>query len=313
MVLARHPKAGARSWRGTAAMPCGPSNRRSAGREGDGLGCRGRAATADAWAGFMAGGCHRASNPLHSRREDDMAGVSRQGTLGNDVIITGNGSDTVHGDAITLTGRSRGGNDSIATRGGDDSVYGDAANLCDAAQGGSDFIWGGAGNDWLQGDSGVMLADACGGNDTLIGGGGNDTLWGDSFSLHERARGGNDILIGGSGDDLLWGDGNMPPPSVPGGATPSGGNDVLFGGFGDDRFVFTGAFGHDVIGDFAQGDDGLSIGAYPGGSLVNLGIEDVRLARIGQSTVLLVDADGTHGTITLAGFTGTLQASDFIT
>lgn len=94
-------------------------------------------------------------------------------------------------------------------------VMGKGADTVEGTEEG-DVFYGGAGNDSLNG---------LGGNDKINGGEGNDNLKGD---------GGNDTLKGDDGNDTLSGD---------------GGSDELLGGAGSDRYVFSGAFGSDVIQD----------------------------------------------------------------
>lgn len=77
--------------------------------------------------------------------------------------------------------------------------------------------------------------------DTLTGGENRDLLLG--FA-------GDDILTGGGGDDQLEGGGEN--DTLEGAA----GNDILYGGSGSDLFLFSGAFGADIISDFGTGPDG---------------------------------------------------------
>lgn len=118
---------------------------------------------------------------------EDTAGVTVNGTAGDDVIITGSGDDTVYG---------LGGNDVICTRGGDDFVQGGA---------GDDRIHGAAGDDTLKGGAGSDLLDAGAGQDAADGGDGDDVLQGQAGD--DRLNGGNetDRVLGGAGADLLAG------------------------------------------------------------------------------------------------------------
>ncbi|MEB0011472.1 calcium-binding protein [Glaciimonas sp. Cout2] len=95
--------------------------------------------------------------------------MNKNGTKKKDLIVGGNGNDTLNGYA---------GNDVMLGGRGDDSLDGGE---------GDDTLSGNAGDDRLNGGEG---------NDTLLGGAGNDTLIGGD---------GNDILTGGKGDDTLYG------------------------------------------------------------------------------------------------------------
>ncbi|WP_394178772.1 calcium-binding protein [Yoonia maritima] len=109
---------------------------------------------------------------------------------------------------------------------------------------GSDVIIAGAGNDVLNGGEGA---------DTLLGRDGNDRILGNEGADILIGGAGADTLLGGSGQDILrGGSGN---DIIDGGA----GNDVLFGGAGADEFIFSG--GHDVITDYTQGEDYITLTA----------------------------------------------------
>ncbi len=136
-----------------------------------------------------------------------------------------------------------------------------------------DGIDGGAGDDRILGLHG---------NDTIAGGDGNDEI---------NAGSGNDIIDGGAGNDRISG---------------RGGNDDLTGGAGNDVFLMVSDDeGHDVIRDFTQGED----------------VIDVRLADINSLDDLTIDTASSPGDtvisygtslLTLAGFTGSLNPSDFL-
>ena len=100
---------------------------------------------------------------------------------------------------------------------------------------GDDTASGLAGNDTLFGNGGHDELSGGNGADTLFGGSGNDTLTGGNGHDYLNGGTGDDILSGGAGDDLLW------------------------GRAGADTFVFDG--GTDVIGDFEQGIDHLTLDA----------------------------------------------------
>jgi VCBS repeat-containing protein len=160
---------------------------------------------------------------------------------------------------------------------------------------------------------------ATNGTDISLGLQGGDTI---------KGGGGDDALVGGSGADFLYG---------------GLGNDQLIGGQGNDTFVFDTALGSgnvDTILDFSAGGNGnqagdmiqldhavftgLSVGALSAGiSFVSntTGAASGTHAQIifnSSTGDLYYDADGTgaQGAILfahldLAGFTGTLDPSDF--
>ncbi len=148
---------------------------------------------------------------------------------GDDVVITGNGSDQLYGDAGHDTLSAGGGTDSIDGGEGDDLLQGGA---------GEDYVLGGLGNDNLNGDE--PSAENLGtNNDWLDGGEGHD-------ELHGAA--GSDVLFGGTGDDLLIGD----TTQFQGGPPEAGDRDLLFGGDGQDTLY--GLYGNDLL-DGGSGDD----------------------------------------------------------
>jgi Ca2+-binding RTX toxin-like protein len=126
------------------------------------------------------------------------------GTDGNDVILTGNGPDTVDG------GR---GDDLICTQGGDDFVRGGLGNDMIHSGTGDDNAGGGAGADQVQGGSG---------NDVVQGGGGDDTVRGSEGNDSVNGGDGADQVFGGADDDALTGNTGA-PDACNGGA----GNDHL--------------------------------------------------------------------------------------
>lgn len=118
-----------------------------------------------------------------------------------------------------------------------------------------------------------------------------DTLNGTSLEDVINGLGGNDKLVGNVGADTL--DGGL-------------GNDTLTGSAGADRFVFTGAFGKDVVTDF-QANDVIQLSA---GQFVDFGAVQAAAAQVGGDTVITLDA---ATTITLSGVAvGSLNAGDFL-
>jgi len=205
-------------------------------------------------------------------------------TPGNDRFVGNDRDETVTALAGSDTVDGGGGNDDLFGDDGDDSLTGNA---------GDDSLSGGAGNDTLTGGFGLDVIDGGEGIDTIsftgegaaaidmaagratiggsvetftgiehaLGSGGNDTITG-STSADSLAGGGgddqvsggggNDTLSGGAGHDRLLGGDN--DDRIEGGD----GDDTLQGGAGKDSFVFSGAFGFDVVEDFERGQDVLS-------------------------------------------------------
>lgn len=191
-----------------------------------------------------------------------------------DVIIGGNGIDTVN---------AGGGDDHVTAFDGQDLVCGnagrdtiDAGNAADQVWGGTggDTIHGGPGRDSLYGNAGNDTAyggddqDTIEGNadsDTLFGGEHDDTLFGGT-QLAGRADGG-DYLYGDNGADLLVGDNGTPagggaadPFDLDGTVPGAGGNDRIFGGPGSDHGY--GGLANDTLSggtedDMLQGNNGV--------------------------------------------------------
>ncbi len=110
-------------------------------------------------------------------------------------------------------------------------------------------------------------------DDTLNGAGGNDKLSG---------LGGTDTLNGGAGDD------------------------TLSGGLGVDRFIFTGAFGKDVVTDFESKD----VIQLDHSAFADFAAVQTHAAQVGTSVVITLDA---ADTITLQNTTlGALNAGEFV-
>ena len=132
-----------------------------------------------------------------------------------------------------------------------------------------DTVFGGAGDDYIEGFDGGRL----------VGGTGNDVVV-NYFTLGR--------LRGGAGDDTLQGGSD---------------HDVMTGGSGADRFLFRSGQGHDVVRDFAQGEDKLVMVDFAA-SMADLSIwqqgSDTRIG-FGVGSVLLKGIDS-----------ATLTESDFV-
>lgn len=155
-----------------------------------------------------------------------------------DLIQTGDGDDffaaLMSGNDVLRGSKWR---DLLDGQGGNDRLNGGD---------GSDTLNGAAGNDTLLGKAGLDVLNGGAGNDKLEGGYFNDTLSGGA---------GADLLLGGRGDDRLEG---------------GEGRDRLRGGEGADAFVFRGAHGSDIVGEFST-DDTVVLGDEYWGSALDDG------------------------------------------
>jgi VCBS repeat-containing protein len=122
----------------------------------------------------------------------------------------------------------------------------------------------------------------------VVAGSGNDLLIGNS---------GNNILTGGSGNDVFIG---------------GGGTDTFIGGTGVDEFDIRPVAGSITIADFAptQGDF-MAWDNIPG--LTSLTTLDSHVTQSGGSTTVNLSSFGVGLTVTLAGYTGNLNQSEFLT
>ncbi|WP_299840418.1 matrixin family metalloprotease [uncultured Paracoccus sp.] len=201
-------------------------------------------------------------------RLDGAAGNDQlAGHVGNDHLLGGSGNDTLFGieGSDLLWGET--GNDRLNGGAGNDTLDGGYGVDWLSGFDGADLLRGGAENDLLQGG---------GGADTLAGGAGQDRLFGDADAdLLSGAEGddqlygmqGDDRLVGGDGRDALIGadgrdrlEGNAGDDRLVGGS----GNDRLNGAAGADVFAFRGRLGLDVIEDWQDGVDQISLQGYAG-------------------------------------------------
>jgi predicted extracellular nuclease len=118
-----------------------------------------------------------------------------------------------------------------------------------------------------------------------------DTMNGTPLDDRINGLAGADKLTGAVGTDTLDG---------------GAGNDTLSGGVGVDRFVFSGAFGKDVVTDF-EAKDFIQLGAS---QFVDFAGVLAKSAQVGADVVITLDASNS---ITLQGVTlGSLQSDDFL-
>jgi hypothetical protein len=126
---------------------------------------------------------------------------------------------------------------------------------------------------------------------TRNGTAGGDTMTGTAFEDVLNGLGGNDRLVGNLGADTL--NGGL-------------GNDTLVGGDGADRFVFSGAFGTDVVSDF-KANDVIQLDAA---QFANFGAVQAASSQLGADVVITLNA---ANTITLTGVTlASLNSGDFL-
>ncbi|MFC5696611.1 peroxidase family protein, partial [Pseudomonas sp. GCM10022186] len=194
------------------------------------------------------------TNFLHYTGEDH---VVLGGTLGNDIIISGEGDDTLYGDE---------GNDELEGGYGNDTVMGGAGDDILTDAGGDNRMEGGAGNDVIV--VGNMMAGGAG--NLILGGDGKDFI----VTIEDIST-----TFGGQGDDFIYSAKTSLPPTGNEGddwiekGTQDGapgdnfaplladnviGNDIFIGGGGFDEMIGEG--GDDIfVGSDAQDKmDGMS-------------------------------------------------------
>ncbi|MBO3275893.1 peroxidase family protein [Pseudomonas schmalbachii] len=161
------------------------------------------------------------------------------GTNNADILIAGDGDDTIWGD---------GGDDRIEGGNGNDQIRGGAGDDIITDTGGDDNIQGGDGNDVIHGGNGINLVMGGFGNDFIItgedaseaiGGQGNDFILGSKANEQDMGNEGDDWIEKGTSDGAP-GD-NFDPL----GNDPVIGNDVYIGGGENDKF--NGEGGDDIM------------------------------------------------------------------
>lgn len=227
---------------------------------------------------------------------DGGSGYDRvEGGDGADLVFGGSGRDTLRGDA---------GADTLDGGAHDDRLYGGADG---------DSLMGAEGNDKLFGDSGDDTLDGGSGADRVVGGLGNDVMDGGRDGDYMLGGGDDDAMLGGSGEDRLFGedgsdtlDGGDGADRLEGGA----GDDMLDGGRQSDVFVFSGAFGNDVITGFDDSAetrrdnlDRIDLSAFRTFNGGLLRMRDVLLTDVGSDVVVQLDLDS-DGVADLADYDG---------
>lgn len=175
----------------------------------------------------------------------------------NNVIIAGRGDDSVSGMEGDDTLKGHQGNDNLSGGDGFDALHG--GNGEDTLSGGeqADNLYGDAGRETLSGGGGADRLNGGDENDSIDGDGGDDVMWG-GFGDDTMNGGDNtDRIAGQHGSDLMYGDdGN---DTINGGS----GFDTIYGGEGDDSIIggnnadnLNGDLGNDTLNG-GQGDDRL--------------------------------------------------------
>lgn len=126
---------------------------------------------------------------------------------------------------------------------------------------------GGAGNDRITGTNFANILRGEDGKDNLKGLSGDDNLFGDGGNDKLSGGKGDDNLFGGEGRDVLKGDKGI---------------DSLWGNGGKDTFKVTKGDGYDIIEDFTDGEDRISLGSIA---------LDVNLVEFGQDLLVIQQSD----------------------
>jgi len=134
--------------------------------------------------------------------------------------------------------------DRIIGTNGDDILTGDGENNVLMGMRGNDSLDGDLGDNTIFGgkDSDNLFGSS---SDNLFGSSGDDALFSNRGADILNGGDGNDILLGCKGDDLL--NGGL-------------GSDSLTGGYRNDRFLLSSNSGMDIILDFEDGKNLLSLG-----------------------------------------------------
>ena len=123
-----------------------------------------------------------------------MYGDEMDGGTGNDLMIAGNGQNTMYGGE---------GSDFIVAGDGNNSIRGGT---------GKDTIYAGSGNDIVFGENGDDYIEVVGGENSISGGSGNDTIYAEGTKSKIYGDDGNDLItavvehstiLGGVGDDSI--------------------------------------------------------------------------------------------------------------
>lgn len=212
-------------------------------------------------------------------------------------LITGDGNDSLTGNAGANEIHAMRGNDFVTGGDGADQIYGGA---------GSDKLRGDLGADWLYGDAGNDDLNGGIGDDVISGGDGIDLLTGDLGDDRLGGNAGADVLNGGAGRDTLWGGDSADKLSGDADADQifgEGGHDRINGGLGDDSLY--GGAGNDVISETTAGGGNDVVRGGEGRDSVALGTGNDRFDDESESGLAGSDTvAGGSGNDTLAGAGG---------
>ena len=202
----------------------------------------------------------------------DFTSIIDSSPAGDNNLTGTSSGDRIDSGAGHDIARGGAGNDDVNGDNGKDRLFGDA---------GADNLDGGNDDDFLQGgDDG----------DSIIGSKGNDVLFGDADNDTLRGGAGTDILVGGAGDDLL--DGGT-------------GSDEMLGGADADTFVVRPGDTGNIIYDFEDDSDKISLGA-------GLSFGDLNITDNGFNTGTNISQDGDL-LVTLIGIDeGSINNADFV-
>jgi Ca2+-binding RTX toxin-like protein len=193
----------------------------------------------------------------------DLFGLYINGTNFNDTLFGTAYADEIHGGN---------GADVLFGYGGADFLFGDAGNDTLIGGAGADALNGGIGFDTASyasaatsvyvnlatntGVYGDAQGDTFSGIEKVVGSRNDDWLVANDTGVVFEGGAGHDLLVGGAGfDALIGGTGN---DTLEGGR----GFDVLTGGEGADYFIFNRGDGTDVVMDFQQGVDKISLNGF---------------------------------------------------
>ncbi len=244
----------------------------------------------------------------------DVGNDFLSGGTEDDRLFGGDGADTLYGGSQDDRLLGEAGNDRLFGDGGFDHLDGGDGNDVLAGGGQADNLYGRLGDDTLSGEDGADRIFAGAGNDLASGGAGNDVFFAGQGDDTVRGDDGDDRIFAGAGNDEVGGGtGNDEIVGGVGFDTLTGGlgDDTLTGSFNADTFVFAGAFGADVITDFAATNDFERIDLSGVASITDFAdLTANHLSQMGSDVV--IDAGGGN-TITLEGVTlADLDAVDFV-
>jgi Ca2+-binding RTX toxin-like protein len=216
------------------------------------------------------------SKPLMALGADSFEpfGLYINGTNFNDTLFGTTNADEIHGGN---------GADVLFGYGGNDFLFGDAGNDTLIGGAGADALNGGAGFDTASyasaatsvyvnlatntGAYGDAQGDTFSGIEKVVGSSNDDWLVANDAGVVFEGGAGHDLLVGGAGfDALIGGTGN---DTLDGGL----GFDVLTGGAGADYFIFHRNGGPDVVMDFQQGVDKISLSGFSFHNIGAFGID----------------------------------------